>query len=80
MDLIEGGADVFQRNQNNQLCRQCAKVNYIMTKCIKLIEERTLRKRFKRWNLVESKLALLRQAKTHNVPSSNIAKSKMQPI
>lgn len=38
-DLVYlGGADIFQRNNNNQLPRHCAKGNYILTKYIKLCE------------------------------------------
>ena len=38
-DLTRAGADIFQRNQTNQLARHCAKGNYIMTKHIKLVEQ-----------------------------------------
>ena len=41
-DLVEAGADIFQRNTNNQLPRHCAKGNYILTKFIKLCEQKPL--------------------------------------
>jgi ankyrin repeat protein len=37
-DLILNGADIYQRNSNNQLARQCAKGNYILTKYMKMCE------------------------------------------
>ena len=37
-DLFDAGADIFQRNSNNQLARHCAKGNYILTKFIKMCE------------------------------------------
>lgn len=38
-ELLKGGADIFQRNTNNQLPRHCAKGNYILTKFIKMAEQ-----------------------------------------
>ena len=37
--LLVAGADIFQRNTNNQLPRHCAKGNYILTKFIKMAEQ-----------------------------------------
>ena len=45
-DLINGGADIFQRNNNNHLPRHCAKGNYILTKFIKLNERARARANF----------------------------------
>ena len=38
-ELLKGGADIFQRNTNNQLPRHRAKGNYILTKFIKMAEQ-----------------------------------------
>lgn len=38
-ELLRAGADIFQRNTNNQLPRHCAKGNYILTKFIKMAEQ-----------------------------------------
>ena len=38
-ELLKAGADIFQRNTNNQLPRHCAKGNYILTKFIKMAEQ-----------------------------------------
>lgn len=38
-ELLVAGADIFQRNSNNQLPRHCAKGNYILTKFIKMAEQ-----------------------------------------
>ena len=38
-ELLKGGADIFQRNTNNQLPRHCAKGNYILTKFIEMAEQ-----------------------------------------
>jgi len=39
-DLVEAGADIFQRNTSNQLPRHCAKGNYILTKFMKMCERK----------------------------------------
>ena len=59
IDLTLAGADIFQRNYINQLPRHCAKGNYIMTKNIKLIEQKTLNQKFKVFKMDESRLAEL---------------------
>jgi ankyrin repeat protein len=43
-DLLTAGADVFQRNPNNQLPKHCAKGNYVLTKFIKMAEQRHIQR------------------------------------
>ena len=38
-EILRAGADISQRNTNNQLPRHCAKGNYILTKFIKMAEQ-----------------------------------------
>ena len=46
VDLAQAGANIFQRNLQNQLPRHCARGNFITTKIIKQIEQRQLRNSF----------------------------------
>lgn len=56
--LVTAGADVFQRSAQGQLPRQCAKGNYMMTKVLKLMEERQLKERYRTaYSASESTLA-----------------------
>lgn len=59
IDLVQAGADIFQRNQAFQLPRHCAKGNYIMTKNIKLLEQHLINEHFKVFRLNECRLQLI---------------------
>ncbi len=50
-ELLVAGADIFQRNTNNEMARKCAKGNYILTKFLKMGEQMEIKKQMETYKV-----------------------------